>query len=171
MSPGLRKFVLTTHVAVSVGWMGTVAGFLVLSVIGLTSDDPDTVRGVYLVMEPAAWFALVPLALTSLVIGVAQSLGTPWGLVRHYWVIFKLLINVVSALVLVTYMNTFEHMADVAANPDAALTEVRNESPVLHGAAALVLLLVATVLSVYKPKGLTAYGARRQREGQTLPAP
>ena len=166
MSPRVRKFALTAHVTSSVGWLGAVAAFLALAVVGSTSDDVQTVRGVYLVMEPTAWFVLVPLALASLLTGIVQSLGTPWGLFRHYWVVFKLLINIVATAVLLTYMETFRFMADMAADPNAPLSEVRNASPVLHAGAALLLLLVAVALSVYKPRGLTPYGQRKQREGR-----
>jgi hypothetical protein len=34
----------------------------------------------------------------------------------------------------------------------------------LHAASALFLLLVATTLAVYKPRGLTPYGQRKQRD-------
>jgi hypothetical protein len=80
----------------------------------LTSDDAQTVRAAYLVMEPAAWLVLVPLAVASLLTGLIQSLGTVWGLFRHYWVLFKLLITVVATIVLLTYMETFRSMADPA---------------------------------------------------------
>ncbi|MDP8974391.1 MAG: DUF2269 domain-containing protein, partial [Actinomycetota bacterium] len=60
MTPRLRKFALTAHVVSSVGWFGAVVVFLALAVIGLTSQDAQTVRGAYLVMEPAAWLVLVP---------------------------------------------------------------------------------------------------------------
>ena len=160
MPPGLRKFALTAHVVCSVGWLGAVVVFLALSLLGVTSEDAETVRGVYLAMEPAARFVLLPLAFASLVTGLVQSLATPWGLFRHYWVVFKLAINVVSTVVLLTYMETFRSMADVAADPRADLGAVRNPSPVLHAGAALLLLLVATTLAVYKPRGVTPYGRR-----------
>ncbi len=83
LAPRLRKAALTAHVACSVGWLGAVVVFLGLAVVGLTSHDPQTVRGAYLVMEPAAWFVLLPLAFASLVTGLVQSLGTTWGLFRH----------------------------------------------------------------------------------------
>jgi hypothetical protein len=95
-------------------------------------------------MEPAAWFVLVPLAFASLLTGIVQSLGTPWGLLRHYWVL-KLLIAVFATMVLLMYMDTFRLMARVAADPGADLDVVRNASPRLHAALALLLLLVATV--------------------------
>jgi DMSO/TMAO reductase YedYZ heme-binding membrane subunit len=114
---------------------------------------------IYLVMEPAAWYVLVPLAFASLLTGIVQSLGTTWGLFRHYWVLFKLLI----------YIETFSLMADVAADPGSDLGVVRNPSPALRAALALLLLLVATVLAVYKPWGMTRYGQRRQHQLRTAP--
>ena len=171
MTPRVRKFTLTAHVASSVGWLGAIAGFLALAVVGLTSQDAQTVRGAYLVMEPAAWFVLVPLAFASLLTGLVQSLGTTWGLFRHYWVLFKLLINIVATIVLLTYMETFRFMAGVAADPSADLGAVRNVSPALHAGAALLLLLVATTLAVYKPRGMTRYGRRKQHEQRTVLMP
>jgi hypothetical protein len=163
MAPALRRFALTAHVVASVGWLGAVIAFLGLALVGLTSDDGETVRGAYLVMEPAAWYVLLPLAVASLVTGLVQSLGTTWGLFRHYWVIFKLLINLVSTIVLVLYMETFAFMARVAADRTADLSAVRNSSPLVHAALALLLLLVATALAIYKPRGITRYGQRERR--------
>ena len=169
--PRLRKLALTAHVASSVGWLGAVAAFLGLGVVGLTSRDADTVRGVYLVMEPAAKLVLVPLAFASLLTGVVQSLVTAWGLFRHYWVVFKQLINVVSTVVLLAYMDTFRALADAAADERLGLAALRSVSPVLHAALALLLLLAATVLAVYKPRGVTPYGRRKRRAHAAALAP
>lgn len=162
MTPWVRKFAFTAHVTASVGWIGAVLVFLALGVVGLTSPDAQTVRGVYLVMEPAARLALIPLAFASLLTGIIQSLGTTWGLFRHYWIVFKLLINVFATFVLLIYMQTFRIMADVAADPSVDLALVRNVSPVLHAVLALLILLVAATLAVYKPRGMTRYGWRKQ---------
>lgn len=115
-------------------------------------------------MAPAAWFVLVPLAHAALLSGIALSLGTPWGLIRHYWVALKLLITVFSTTILLIYMGTFRHMAGVAADPVVALGVVRNPSPLLHAILALVLLLSATLLAIYKPFGMTPYGTRRHMQ-------
>ena len=157
----VRKLMLTAHIVASVGWLGAVVVFVALSCIALASDDEQTVRGVYLVMEPAAWFVLLPLAVASLVTGLMQSLGTEWGLFRHYWVVFKLGINVASTFFLLMYMATFEAMADAAGDSTADLEAVRSLSPLLHGAAALVLLSTASVLAVYKPRGRTPLARRK----------
>lgn len=166
MSPGLRKLVLTAHVVTSVGWLGAVAATLALGVLGLTSRDAQTVRGAYLALEAMGWFVLLPLSVGSLVSGVVQSLGTKWGLFRHYWVVFKLLINVVASVVLLTYMRTLGFFADVAARAAPSggdLGVLRSPSVVIHASGALLLLLVATILAVYKPRGMTRYGWRKQQ--------
>jgi hypothetical protein len=57
------------------------------------------------------------------------------------------------------------YLADLAASlpPAAGLSELRSPSPVLHAALAVILLVFATVLALYKPKGPTRYGQRKQR--------
>lgn len=171
MKPRLRKFALTAHVTTTVGWLGAVVVFLALAIVGLTSQDAQTVRGAYLVMEPTAWLVLVPLAFASLLTGMVQALGTTWGLFRHYWVLFKLLMALFITIVLLIYMETFSAMAGVAVDPSADLALVRNASPMLHAALAVLVLLVATVLAVYKPRGMTRYGWRKQHEQRALSEP
>jgi uncharacterized membrane protein len=174
LTPRLRKLALTTHVTASVGWLGAVIAFLALSVAGLTSQDPQTVRGAYLVMELTGWVILVPLSLASLATGLVCSLGSSWGVFRHYWVLFKLVINVVATIVLLLYMQTLEHLGDVAAATAVSgtgLRELRDLSPALHAAVALLLLLVATTLAIYKPRGITRYGQRPQHRQRTLLLP
>ncbi len=104
MIPPVRKFALTAHVTASVGWLGSVAAFLVLAIAGLRSSDAETVRASYLAMNLLGWYIIVPLCLASLATGLVQALGTPWGLLRHYWVIIKLLITVLSTVILMVHM-------------------------------------------------------------------
>ena len=171
MTPRLRKLALTAHITSTVGWLGTVAGFLALAVAGLTSRDAQLVRGVYLSMELTGRYVLVPLCLASLVTGLVMSLGTPWGLSRHYWVLIKFLITVVAALILLMYTRTLSHLGGLAADTTLSVDDLRNPSPVLHSGAALLALLVNTTLSVYKPRGLTRNGWRKQQEQRTVPQP
>lgn len=169
MSPAVRKLALTAHVTSSVGWLGAVVGFLALAIAAITTDDVERLRGAYLTMEVVGWFVLVPLSVASLITGLVQSLGTRWGLFRHYWVVIKLLINVVATGVLLLYVQTLGEFAGVARETplsSAALETLRDPSAILHAGAALLLLIVATTLSVYKPKGLTKYGQRKERAAQ-----
>lgn len=170
MSPGLRRLALTAHITASVGWLGAVAAVLALALAGLVSDDAATVRAVALTLEVAGWSVLVPLSLASFVTGLVQSLGTTWGLFRHYWVLAKLILNVLATTILLLYMQTLGALADVAADPEAPTASGALSSPsaTLHAGAALLLLLLATVIAVYKPRGLTGYGRRKRDEQRRM---
>ena len=153
MSPPVRKAALVAHVGSSVGWIGAVVASLALAVAGLASQDDRVVRAAYLVLEPLGWCALVPFSVASLLTGLIQGLGSTWGLFRHYWVIVKLVMNLIATGVLLLYTRTLKVLADTARAAESTVDELRNPSPVLHAAAAVGLLLVALVLSVYKPRG------------------
>ena len=166
MAPSLRKFALTAHVTSSVGSLGAVATFLALALAGLTCADAQMMRSAYLAMEVTAQFVIVPLVLASLLTGLVQSLGTPWGLFRHYWVLTKFLLSVVVAVVLLLQIQPISFMAGVSAHTilsGADFLGIRS-SLVVHAAGGLVVLLVAATLSVYKPRGMTPYGWRKQHE-------
>ncbi len=171
MAPNLRKFSLTAHVASSVGLLGSIAAFLALSVAGLNSQDDQTIRAAYLAMDLIARFIIVPLAFASLLTGLIQSLGTPWGLFRHYWVLAKLLITAFATTILLIKLKMVGYAAHLAVEtilPRADLSAAGMELR-FHAAAGLLVLLVPTILSVYKPRGLTPYGRRRQQEQRGAP--
>lgn len=64
-----------------------------LAALPLSSGDPELVRGSYLSLREIGWYALVPFGFASWATGLIQSLGTTWGLLRHYWALLKLLMN------------------------------------------------------------------------------
>jgi hypothetical protein len=170
MAPSLRKFVLTTHIASSVGLLGAIAGFLALALVGLASQDGSTVRAAYLAMELIAWFVIVPLAFASLLVGIVQSLATPWGLFRYWWVLVKLLLTVFVTIVLLLKMELISYVAGVAAVTVLSSADLRAAriELVLHAGGGLLVLLVPLALSVYKPQGMTRYGWRKQHEQRAL---
>jgi hypothetical protein len=169
MAPGLRKFALTAHVISSVSTLGAVAGFLALAVAGLASKDSQMVRAAYLAMELTARYVIIPLVFASLLTGIVQSLGTPWGLFRHYWVLVKLLLNILVTIVLLLQMDGIGYVADVAAETALSDTDLLGlrRSIVTHAVGGLLVLLVPVALSLYKPRGMTRYGWRKQHERST----
>src|SRR5437667_8653660 len=104
MTPGLRKFALIVHLTSSVGWIGAVVAYLALGVSAVTSRDAQTVRAVWIAMELTGWFVIVPLALAALLTGLVMSLGTQWGLFRHYWVLISLGLTFLATVILVLHM-------------------------------------------------------------------
>jgi hypothetical protein len=165
MTPRTRKLALTAHLAFSVGWFGAVVAYLALAITGVTSQSAQLVRSAYLSMELIGWFVIVPFSLAALVTGVIQSLGTEWGLFRHYWVLAKLVLNVAGTAVLLGHMRAVVRMSAMAAErtPSDAGTGIQRIQLVVHAAGGLVVVLAAIALAVYKPWGRTAYGRRLAR--------
>ena len=170
MTPRLRKFALAAHIALAVGWIGAVAGYIALDVAAATSQDAQTLRAAYLAMELIAWYVIVPLALASLLTGLVMSLGTKWGLFRHYWVLISLLLTIIATVVLLVETQTISYFADIAADPTTSSDDLRAlGSTLVHSVGGTVVLLVILVLNVYKPRGMTRYGWRKQQEERTAP--
>jgi len=165
MARRLRKFALAAHIALSVGWIGAVAGYIALDVAAATSQSAETLRACYLAMGLITWYVIVPLALASLLTGLVMSLGTKWGLFRHYWVMISLLLTIIATIVLLVETQTIGYFATMAADPAASGDDLRSlGSTLVHSVGGTVVLLVIVVLNVYKPRGMTRYGWRKQYE-------
>jgi hypothetical protein len=165
MTPRVRKLALSLHVILSVGWIGAVAAYITLDVAAVTSPDADTLRAAYLAMEVTSRRAIVPLAVSSLLTGLVMSLGTKWGLFRHYWVLISLILTVLATLVLLVEIRTISHLANVAADSTTSSEDLRSLGGTLpHSVGGMFVLLVISVLNMYKPQGITPYGWRKQRE-------
>ena len=172
MTPGVRKLTLTAHVTSSVGWLGSVAAYLAVALAGLTSDDPQMVRAAYLVTALIGWLVIVPLSFAALATGLVQSLGTQWGLFRHYWITSKFVLTVGAMIVLLVHMQTVSRMAQIAVESSLAGGDHRGMRTqlVVHAIGGLLVLLTTTVLSIYKPWGRTQSGRRVLREQAAVPA-
>jgi hypothetical protein len=165
MRSRLRKFALAAHLTFSVGWIGAVAGYIALDVAAATSQDAQTLRSAYLAMDLIVWYVIVPLALASLLTGLVMSLGTKWGLIRHYWVLISLLLTIIATVVLLAETQTISYFAAIAADPTTSGDDLRAlGSTLVHSVGGTVVLLVILVLNVYKPQGMTRYGWRKQQE-------
>src|SRR6266705_34215 len=142
MTPGLRKFALTTHVTSSVGWLGAVGAFLCHAIAGVGSADPQLVRAAYLAMHLTTWFVIVPLSIAALLTGVVESLGTTWGLFRHYWIVTKLLLTVLATIILLVHTQPIDRVAAVASQTTLAFGDLRQVRIQLVGDACAALLVL-----------------------------
>ena len=167
MSPAVRKLVLSLHLSCSLGWVGAVFAYLGLGVSAVTTDDAEAVRAAWIAMDLTGWFVIVPLALGAFLTGVLMALGTPWGLFNHYWVAISFALTIFCTVVLLLHMPTVSALADDARTAeDTHLFGFGGD--LLHPTLGLVLLLLITLLNVYKPQGLTPVGLRRQRVQRTV---
>ena len=165
MGTRLRKTALTVHIITSVGWLGAAAAYVVLDVMAATGDDPATLRAMYTAMGAITTWALVPLAWMALATGVWMSLGTPWGLWRHWWVAISLVLTIIAVAVLMSETRVIAELAAIAGDPTTTDDEVRALPHTLpHSVGGLGVLLVVTALNVVKPRGLTRHGWRKEQE-------
>lgn len=167
MTSRVRKFGLTVHLIVSVGWVGAVAAFLLLALSALTSDGP-TSRAAYIAMEVVGRGALLPLSVGALTSGIVQSLGTKWGLFKHYWVLVKLVLTVFATAAL--FLHQFTAVAEAARLASQAVVSqtsvpLRQLGLQLRADAGLALLVLVTItaIAVYKPWGLIGHVSRSLR--------
>ena len=170
MTSRVRKLALLAHVTSSIGWLGAVAGFLALAVAGVAGRDASMMRAAYLAMDLTYWYVIMPFGLASFLTGLISSLGTEWGLFRHYWVLVKLLTTIALTVLLLVHTQPVSAMAGAAvlANWSAADLDGLRIQLVADAIAALLALLVATTLSVYRPRGMTpAIRARDVADART----
>jgi hypothetical protein len=145
--------------------------YIALDVASATGRDADTLRFAYLGMERIAANVIVPLAFASLLTGLIVSLGTKWGLFRHYWVLISLVLTTLATFVLLSETRVIRAYADMAADPTTSAEELRAlGSTLLHSLGGTLVLLMVLVLNIYKPRGLTRYGWRKEQERKALAA-
>jgi hypothetical protein len=160
MTGWARKLGIAVHVVLSVGWLGAVAAFLALAFAALQSDQALS-RAAFVGMGLIGRWVLVPLSLGALASGIVQSIGTKWGLVRHYWVLVKLLLTIAATAVLLLHQFTaVEEAARLAEQSAAGISEPLRRFGIQlladAGLAAAVLTII-TVIAIYKPWGSTPF--------------
>jgi hypothetical protein len=157
---GARVALLTVHVVMSVGWVGIDGALVALEITGLSTGNPTVRAGIATAMAVIALWVLVPVVFFSVVTGLVLALSTPWGLVRHWWVLTKCGIAVVLTVAGLSVL--LPQMQQILAGGGASI----GRPTLVARSMALMLLLVATGLSVAKPWGKTPHGRRMQRTGK-----
>jgi uncharacterized membrane protein len=159
--PRIRKAILTLHITTSVSWVGAVLVYLTFDITTAASQDAATLRTAYAAMSVVVTYAIVPIAIASVLVGLINALITPWGMFRHYWVLTKLVLTIGATVVLLLEAPVVRSLADQAES-GADPTQLPNT--LLHSIGGLIILLAVMILSVYKPRGLTRHGWRAQRD-------
>ncbi|MEV6154155.1 hypothetical protein AB0L53_27785 [Nonomuraea sp. NPDC052129] len=149
--PRVRKGVLVVHVIASVALLGEVWGLVVLNTVATVTDDLGLAHAAYRLMPSLVFAGGIPLSLTALTTGITLGLTSHWGLVRHYWVLAKLVL-LVSVICLGMFLFDPEGMA-AATEGATRPVEGRQWGQVAVLGGQLVMLLTVTTLSVLKPRG------------------
>lgn len=146
----VRKVWLIVHIAAAGAWLGMdlVLGVLVFTAVG--TSDPATFSVAMQALELFAVWPLIITGLLCLVSGVVLGVGTRYGLVRYWWVVVKLVLNVVLVLLVVLVLPPGVHEA---AELGRSLVVTDPGDMVFPPIVSTAAVLFATVVSVLKPWG------------------
>ncbi|MGH8930620.1 MAG: DUF2269 domain-containing protein [Egibacteraceae bacterium] len=170
----VRTFVRAAHVTAAAGWLGLVVAMVVLGVSAATTGEATLVAAAYGFMAQIGGTVIPGFAVATLLTGVVLSVATPWGLIRHYWVVVKIVLTIAVIVTGVRLTGRWVEQALAGGGPAGWLL-------VAGSAVHLLMLGAATVISVDKPWGKTRRGhrlaaqareqARRRRAQETDPVP
>ncbi len=137
-----RNTVLSLHIAASVALLGDSAAFLAISIRarGLPADEA---HASYEILNVLSLTFGIPLSFVALGTGIALGVGSRWGVLRHPWVIMKLvlLLSVLAVGGLV-----------LSPAEEAARDGTGGSTGLIAGATwDVAALATATALSVFKP--------------------
>jgi hypothetical protein len=137
-----------------------------LAVLAAGAEDVAVAHSHYALLESFDLTILPWFSLSSIMSGLAVSLTGKWGLVEHYWVLVKFILAVLAvasglAFVQGWVVTAAESSAQLVAAAGRSV-ELGTDPSWLIGGFGFggVLVLAATVLSVYKPWGRTWFGRR-----------
>lgn len=148
--PRTRKTILVIHLIAALGLLGEVWTLVTLNLYSILTSDEELARSAYELMGVLVFAGGIPLSMLALITGILVGLTTHWGVLRHYWVFatLLLLIGVISV-----GMFAFNPEAMAAAAEAGSLSSGQQWGQFTAVAAQLVMLITATALSVFKPRG------------------
>lgn len=168
LSRSERKAVLTVHFVASVSWMAIIAVQAVQAVLSAAARsaerDAMMLRSLYEAQYAIDELFLGKISFLVLFSGLVLELATPWGLWRHRWIVVKFAITLtVMALPLLTYKATLDRGYAMLLDGRAA-EEINDALGVVGMLPGLgispLLVLLAAILSMYKPWGPTRFAQR-----------
>lgn len=159
LSPSWKKAMLGLHLTFTGILLGCTAVIVVLVIASLATEDEDVLRASYTVMHLLATSSIRASSIGTVVTGVILSVFTHWGLLRYYWIVYKIIMTALSVAVGVVgfYYWSLNGVTMIAEEGMRALDDpafVMNNQQLWLGLVFQVLSLVSMVfVSVFKPWG------------------
>lgn len=163
MTLPVRKSVMVLHAVAGIGWMGVDIALLALLITARTTTNPALVVSGFNAIGIIVPVAVPPLSLLILLTGILQGLGTPWGLVRYWWVLVKLILSLMmTVLVFVSLLPGIREMivlADTTVSADALRASLGSlpNTLMFPPIVSFLMLGTAAILSIFKPWGRTPW--------------
>lgn len=156
MNQNSRKVILLFHIITTISWLGSIIAYLPFAIAIINEPSLEALKGSYTAMNLIAWQVVLPLSLLSFISGLILALTSKWGLFKYYWVTIKIGINLVSILVLIKYLLNLKPFLTLFEGPISpeGLSKLQTPGHLVHASLAILALLIASFLSVFKKPGL-----------------
>jgi len=99
-----RRVILVGHVVAGGAWIGIDVIVAVLVLTGWFADDTALRSLAYRALAEFVVSPMLVSGLLCLVTGLLLGLGTKWGLVRYWWVLVKLVLNLALCTLIVVVL-------------------------------------------------------------------
>ena len=172
LSPSRHKLSLTTHIVVSGAWLGATLAKFFLSLGAVTTTDSSLSAALLAAIHPLT-IPFQVLTFATALSGVLLALGTKWGFISYYWILVKIALSVTIVLTASVLTEGFLSGLNSAVAQqvfsNGTLLKIASTGSILLLSLCLfdlLLLVVVTGVSVYKPWGKTRFGERRALAGK-----
>jgi hypothetical protein len=149
------------HFASALGWFGAGLAQLVTGIMVMNSADVLIRHYAFELGGTSGQVVCAPLAIIAAVTGIMLGALTEWGLLRHWWIVVKLVLTVgiiiFGSVVLSSLSGQVATETAATTNPDAGVATA--QTALIGGCVNIGVLLAVTVISVIKP-----WGRRSSRE-------
>ena len=166
LRPKPRKALVAAHAVSAACWVGVALTFVAMAVVAMSTNDIHATLTIYQLMATFDITLLPWTNFATFLTGIALSMTTKWGLIRYYWVAAKI---VIAVGILVMAFGFLHDSLERAGEEAATLAATGGTAAHISGAADVVLwgfgcallsLVGAVLLSLYKPGGRTRRGRR-----------
>jgi hypothetical protein len=152
---GWRQATLVAHIVSAGAWIGIDVIVAVLVLTGWFGRDRALRSLAYQALAAFVVWPMLTAGLVCLASGVLLGLASTWGLLRYWWVVVKLALNLVLCTLILLVLRP--GMGQVAAYGRELLAGSPDPTRVSQlffpPAVSLTTLTLATVLAVFKPWG------------------
>jgi hypothetical protein len=155
LSRGWRRALLVTHIISSGAWIGVDVMVAVLVATGWFSGDVELRSLAYRALASFVVWPMMTSGVVCLATGLLLGLGTKWGVIRYWWVLVKLALNLLLCTLIIVVLQPGMDGVAAYGRDQLAGGAPRGEVARLFfpPAVSLTCLTVAVVLAVLKPWG------------------
>ncbi|MBB6634236.1 hypothetical protein [Cohnella thailandensis] len=165
-----KQLVVAIHVIAVASWIGGTLGMILLAVYLQSAANGEQLAYTLSSMEVIDENLLKYPALLTLLTGILLSLWTQWGLVKHYWIVIKLALTVITILLGIFFLDNWTaSLADLIADMEFATLQSQTFqstwlSILIMACFNLFCLLLMVFITYYKPFGRIKKGKGKDRK-------